>query len=103
MTTLTKNADPLEVASENYTVLLENDRVRVLDIHIKPGDKIAMHGHPDVVVYALSDVDNRFEFADGTSQEFRLRKGDTLFHEAFSHAAENMSKEASHLLVVELK
>ena len=38
--------DPMKVAPNNFKVLLENDQVRVLDFHSKPGDKIGMHSHP---------------------------------------------------------
>ncbi len=34
--------DPVKVAPGNYKVTLDNSRVRVLDIHIKPGEKVAM-------------------------------------------------------------
>ena len=43
--------DPLKVASNVAGLLLENDRVRVITGTLKPGDKAAMHSHPDHVVY----------------------------------------------------
>jgi hypothetical protein len=33
--------------------IMENDRVRVLQVLFKPNDKTVMHSHPDHVVYVL--------------------------------------------------
>ena len=41
--------DVVKVAPEHYKVLLENDKVRVLEVRIKPGEKEAMHAHPATV------------------------------------------------------
>jgi quercetin dioxygenase-like cupin family protein len=46
--------DPVKVEPNTSTVLLENDRVRVLDVQIKPGEKTAMHSHPAALVYPFS-------------------------------------------------
>lgn len=46
--------DPLDAASNVYRRIMENDRVRVLKVTFQPGDKAAMHHHPDHVVYVLS-------------------------------------------------
>src|SRR5207248_2474521 len=46
--------DPLKASPQYYKILLENDRVRVLEYRLKPGEKEAMHSHPAGVVYVLS-------------------------------------------------
>jgi hypothetical protein len=46
--------DPVKVAPDIYKVRLENDQVRVLDIHRKPEAKSPTHSHPAYVVVALS-------------------------------------------------
>ena len=103
MSTMTKSAIPLAGGSEQEKVILENDRVRVLHIHMEPGERIEMHSHPDMVAYALSDVSNRFEFPDGTSQQMEFHQGDALFHEGFAHAAVNTGDRDADILVVEIK
>ena len=35
--------DVVKVSPETHTVLLENERVRVLDVYAKPGEKVGMH------------------------------------------------------------
>ena len=44
--------DAVEVAPDQYRVLFENDRVRLLEYRGQPGDKTAMHSHPDVLACA---------------------------------------------------
>ncbi len=46
--------DPLVTDGDKYSVVLENERVRVLKYHDKPGDKNLQHYHPDYVLYAES-------------------------------------------------
>jgi hypothetical protein len=65
----TMAADPAQVASNVYTTLFENDRVRLLEARIAPGDSSVMHGHPDYVVYNLADGRVRFSSPSGETEE----------------------------------
>ena len=47
--------DPVKVAPDAYKVLLDNERVRVLSVTMKPGGKSPMHSHPANIVYTLND------------------------------------------------
>ena len=47
--------DPVEVAPNVYSVLFENERVRLLEVREAPGESSAMHSHPDYVIYSLGD------------------------------------------------
>lgn len=38
--------DPAVTNPDLYTVVFENDRVRVLEYHDRPGDRTTPHGHP---------------------------------------------------------
>ena len=46
--------DAVTVAPHLYKVLLENDRVRVLEVRANAGVKTEMHTHPSQVVVALN-------------------------------------------------
>jgi quercetin dioxygenase-like cupin family protein len=97
-------ADVLKAAANAYSLLLENERVRVLDIRLKPGEKAPMHNHPgDHVVYVMKDAKFKLTFPDGKSGEFDLKAGQTIWMEAGSHATENIGASEGHNLVVELK
>ena len=95
--------DPATAASDVYKLLLENERVRVFDVSFRPGQKAEMHGHPDHVIYVLSDYTLNLRFPDGKSQEVSLKAGQTIFMGAGPHAAVNIGKTGGHALVVELK
>ncbi len=95
--------DPAIVAKDVYKLLLENERVRVFDVKFTPGQKAAMHSHPDHVVYVLDDATLRLTGADGKSQDVSIKAGQALFLPAGPHAAENVGKTSAHNLVIELK
>ncbi|PYU02942.1 MAG: cytoplasmic protein [Acidobacteria bacterium] len=94
--------DPTQAAASNFKVLLENDRVRVLDFHGKAGEKIAMHSHPAYISYQVSGSGKTtFTSPDGKTTEREARPGQALWHEAETHSSE--SSGAVHALLIELK
>ena len=96
-------SDPALVAGDVYKLVMENDRVRIFDVQFQPGQKAVMHGHPDHVVYVLSDYTLNLSLPDGSSQVVPLKAGQTIYMNAGPHAAENIGETAGHALVVELK
>jgi beta-alanine degradation protein BauB len=101
--TKTKWADPAIVAADVYIPKMENDRVRVFEIKFKPGQKAVMHGHPDHVIYVLSDFTLNLTTPDGKSQDVPLKTGQAVFMAAGQHAAQNVGTTEGRALVVELK
>ena len=75
MTTKSSAPDPLITDGDKYSVVLENERVRVLKYHDKPGDRTLQHYHPDYVVYAESSFKRRLTFTDGRKQEVDVKAG----------------------------
>jgi quercetin dioxygenase-like cupin family protein len=95
--------DALQAASNVYKLIMENDRVRVFDLRFKPGEKAAMHRHPDHIVYIFNDGKLKLIPSKGKTQELDLKAGQAIWMDAISHAAENLGKTDAHMLVVELK
>ena len=95
--------DPMKVAPNNFKVLLENDRVRVLEFRSKPGEKIGMHSHPDCIVYSLAAGKTKFTSPDGKTTERESKAGDTTWRDAETHASEYTGTGESHALLIELK
>jgi len=95
--------DPVEIGPDVYKVVFQNDRVRVMEITFKPGDKIALHSHPDHFVYVLSNGTLALSYPDGTKKEFEGKAGDVVWINAESHAAENVGTTEFKGVVVELK
>lgn len=98
-----QHKDPVAISPQIYSVLLENDRVRVLDIRLKPGAKSPMHSHPTYLIYSLSAGKTKFTFPDGTSRVIDLKPGHVVWSEAESHAAENVGDSELHVINVEMK
>jgi quinol monooxygenase YgiN/quercetin dioxygenase-like cupin family protein len=95
--------DPLTLYPENYKLLVENDRVRVLDFRLREGSRETSHSHPAHVVYVVAPFKVRFTFPDGRTRIREARAGDVLFSEAVTHATENIGISNAHGILVELK
>jgi beta-alanine degradation protein BauB len=96
--------DAVKVAPNNFKVLLENDRVRVLDFHSTTGQKIPMHSHPAYISYSISGAGKtKFTAPDGKITERPAGTGQATWHEAETHASEYIGADATHVLLVELK
>jgi hypothetical protein len=95
--------DPVRLSPQYYTVRLENDRVRVLEYHLKPGEKEILHSHPAGIVVALADATVRTTLADGSVAAHPSVKGDVAWSDPLTHSAENIGSTEAHYLRVELK
>ncbi len=96
--------DVLEVPKSGYSLIMENERVRVMDMKLKPGDKSPMHNHPnDHVVYVFNNAKFKLSFPNGNSNEFELKAGQALWIEAGPHETENIGTTNGHNLVTEIK
>ena len=51
--------DPVVSNPENYRLVFENDRVRVLEYRDDPGTKTTEHSHPDSVMITLTGFRRR--------------------------------------------
>lgn len=95
--------DIVKVAPQNCKVLLENDRVRVIEVVAKPGEKIGMHSHPAHLLYALSAGKMAATFLDGKSVAGEAKPGDARWSEPVTHANENVGTTEIRTVLVELK
>ena len=95
--------DPVKVAPEVYKATIDNEQVRVLDVHLKPGGKSAMHSHPGYVAIALTPCKVKFTSPDGKSQVAEFKAGEASWRDAETHGAENVGKSECHVTNVEIK
>lgn len=95
--------DPLAIAPGMYKKKLENERVRVMEVAFKPGQRISWHSHPDHLAYAITAGSLVIYKPDGSSQAIKLKAGDVLYIPAEKHRARNTGKTALRILIVELK
>ena len=95
--------DAVKVDPKHYTVVSENDRVRILKVHYGPHEKSVMHKHPATVAVFLTDAKGVFTFPDGKKQEFNVKVGEAMYDAATTHLPENTGDAAMEAIVIELK
>ncbi|HTX61692.1 MAG TPA: cupin domain-containing protein [Methanobacterium sp.] len=96
--------DVLKVKNSGYDLLMENEKVRVMEMRLDPEQVSPMHNHPhDHVVYVFKDAEFRLSFPDEKSNDFQLKKGQALWIEAGPHKTENIGSTPGHNLVIEIK
>jgi predicted metal-dependent enzyme (double-stranded beta helix superfamily) len=89
--------------------LFENDRVKIWDFVLEPGEAIAMHTHRrDHVIVVVEGSDLVVEYADGRRQSYSPRPGDVHYGRvdggpADTHDARNVGASRYRNLIVELK
>jgi len=103
MTASTIARDAVATDGDKYSVVMENDRVRVLKYHDRPGDRTSQHEHPDYVVYAESSFQRRLEFPDGGKKDVDVRAGSVLWMNGHAHSGENIGDTDTDVIIVELK
>jgi beta-alanine degradation protein BauB len=95
--------DPVPIYPANYTVLIENDQVRVMDFKLRKGDTEDFHSHPAHVLYVLEPFKIRFSFPDGRTGMREVKAGEVLFSEAVIHSPVNIGDTDAHGILIELK
>ncbi len=96
--------DAAIVAPDVYKVLFENDRMRVLEVAMEPGDRSEMHTHPDYFFYLLGEGGKvRFTSPSGETGEMELPAGASAWREAEEHSTENVGTTTVHALFIEPK
>jgi quercetin dioxygenase-like cupin family protein len=94
--------DPTVTDPDKYTVVFENDRVRVLEYRDEPGAKTSPHDHPASVMVTLSVFDRRLTVGEA-NRDVRLEPGEVRWLDAQRHSGENTGTTPTHAIFVELK
>jgi hypothetical protein len=105
-------AAELEAGAANDRVgtrlLLENDRVRVWEVRLEPGDRIPFHAHSTTHFWTVVDAGSgRQRTADGVVRRWRYVADDTRFFEVSAdrplvHDLENPGDTTIRFITVEL-
>lgn len=94
--------DAVSTAPDFYSVVFENERVRVLEYRDTPGAKTDPHHHPDSVMIPLSAFQLRLEHGS-TEADVSFEAGVVSWVPEESHAGENVGSTDGHAILVELK
>lgn len=95
--------DAVKADSKHYTVEFENDQVRVLRVKYGPKEKSVMHEHPNTVSIFVTDVNGKFTFPDGKTQDISTKAGQALWNPAIVHLPENTTDKPFEVILIELK
>jgi hypothetical protein len=95
--------DPTVTDPDKYSVVFENDRVRVLEYRDEPGAQTSAHEHPDSVMVTLSGFDRRLVSADGRHRDVTLDPAQVRWLDAQTHSGKNIGDTPTHVVFIELK
>ena len=95
--------DVLTVNDDKVRLRLENDRVRVLERTLRPGEREKEHSHPAYLIYVVKGGKLRDHSANGKVVEMEVKDGDVLYVNPKTHWAENIGTTVISVIVVELK
>ena len=94
--------DPVATNPELYSVAFENERVRVLRYHDRPGEQTHPHEHPDSVMVTLSSFDRRLVQGD-REMTVSIPSGEVRWLDAQEHSGENVGETDTVTVFIELK
>lgn len=96
---------PFPILSENHLVLIDNEKVRVSRLILKPGESSKLHTHQmhglGVIVY-----DSKIEIStpDGTTRKLEPKSGDSVWQNAgTTHIIKNTGSTVFEAIDIELK
>lgn len=95
--------DPAKVSPKNYHVVVDNAQVRILHVVAAPGEKTAMHQHPDNMTVLLTDGKITFTDGDGKSETVETKAGQAMWSGPQKHMGVNAGSVPLEAIVVELK
>lgn len=98
-----KTAPAKETKAPGANVLFENERVRVAETRIKPGEKNEMKMRNDRVNVHIKAAKVRVHYPDGKKEDFDQKTGSVRFNKAGTSSTENIGKTESHTVIVTLK
>jgi quercetin dioxygenase-like cupin family protein len=101
----------MEAAADHHTVLLENERVRVLDSLVRPGEQTPIHTHrwPAVLqIIAISDFTRHDSegniIFDSRLSDTRVTPGQTVWSGPLApHFVKNIGEHDIRVISIEIK
>ncbi|GAB3097525.1 cupin domain-containing protein [Lysobacter terrae] len=90
-------------AGKNAKVVIDNDKVRVIELQMPPGTSTGMHSHGDNLVVFLSGGSATQTMADGSTKQLNRKPGEVLWSDPVTHDTKNTGKTTVKTLIIELK
>ena len=98
--------DAVRSNPRGFSVVLDNDRIRVLEYTSRPGLGVCgagVHSHPAHLNIAMTPIKARVTLAGGKTFIAENKAGDVFWEEATTHSVENIGGSGARAYMVELK
>ncbi|MEJ8569365.1 cupin domain-containing protein [Elongatibacter sediminis] len=96
--------DPVALSPDMYSLLLENEHVRIVEYQIAPGEKEPWHTHPAKAMYVVDGGTLQITLPDGTSFVTEEEAGEAHWMGAVGrHYGTNVGDTTVRLVMVEVK
>lgn len=98
--------DPVTSDPRSFRIVVENDRVRVLEYRSGPGLGVCgqgVHYHPERVTVTLTEAKVRISNAEGRTAVRELPAGQVFYAPAETHSVENVGGAGTRIYIIELK
>jgi quercetin dioxygenase-like cupin family protein len=97
-------AEKMPDKAKGVKVLLDNDRVKVVEVNRPPGSVVPMHTHPTLIAYYFDPVTVKHTFKDGKTKVQNVPAGKFIWKpNGLTHALEVIGPGNQRALVIMLK
>jgi quercetin dioxygenase-like cupin family protein len=96
--------DSVKVATEIHKkVLVDNDKVTMMEVEFAPGDVTPWHHHPNYLTYVLSEGQLEITVKGKQPEVANVKPGGYTYSPAETHMIKNTGTTPVKLLIIELK
>ena len=101
---IAEEIDPVMVSPDFYTIILENENVRVVEYLLPPDKKDNWHAHPPKVSYVIEGGKLKINLENGESFVVEEKPGQARWSGSVGkHFVENVGATAIKIVIVENK
>ncbi len=94
--------DPVKVEAAFLTMLADTLNVKLYEVTVNPGDSVALHTHPDYVLYVLQGGTLKIYPKEGEPQVNELQTGMGVIFPTATHSGKNTGITTVKLLVADI-
>jgi len=96
--------DAVTASPDKFTILLENEHVRVIEYVLKPGESDEWHTHPPKSSYIVSGGRLKIHLDGGETLDVDEKRGTAAWMDALGkHYAENVGETEVKIVLTEVK
>jgi len=94
--------DPVVASPNEYKLLLDTEKARIVEMRLPPGTIDNEHSHPNEWVYFIRGSQVKVHVGDDVVN-LDIPDGHVMHHEPWTHRVENVGDQEIHAILFELK